>query len=510
MRKRMFVCAALSCIAAAPSAQAQITITEIKIHADPQPLVRPHGSIVLQVRVYGEMPAGSEKETGRVARGGASVRTAKHNSGWLSKPFKYQGADSEKFLAEKKSAWEQIFASASKDFLVQDSVLYTAPAEPGNYEVEATLGDKSARLTIAVSSDAPARIAEAAQFEPRDHSGEPYRQLAERWAPVLAQETWFQPKSDYIARFDFDNDWRGDNNWDNLDTGSSQAFVHYAVMETATHWFLIYNVFHPRDYSDKCIAGSCHENDNEGLILTVLKDGTPTGRLQVMETLAHNNIYSLVGDSAIRRGVHNIDGRIEFSRDRPVVFIESGGHGIYGTQTAHSRYSVANDTFTSSTGVTYIYKGLAERPKHPNDRLVGYQLLPILTEWWPRACGAPEGQDRTFDEYSSYNPVNGRPSTSCVSLGKAFYGRKESSNKAKPFWGWHDNSTRKRGVLADGQWGLDPAYAVSTNLTFPAKTSFSRDYVYNPFLVIAPQVAGGEDRSPARSAEGGLSARPPQ
>jgi hypothetical protein len=510
MRERMTVWAALACMAVAPSALAQITITEIKIHAEPQAAVRPFDYIVLQVRVYGEMPSGANKETGRVARNGASVRLVKENTGWVSKPFKYQGTDNEKFLVEKKSIWEQIFAAASKDLLVQDSVLYTAPAEPGSYEVEAVLGDKSARLTISVANDAPARTAETVQFEPRNHDGEPYRELVERWAPVLAQETWFQPKSDYIARFDFDNDWNGDNNWDNLDMGSSQAYVHYAVMETETHWFLIYNVFHPRDYSDKCLAGSCHENDNEGLILTVLKDGTPTGRLQVMETLAHNNIYSLVNDNAIRGGVHNIDGRIEFLHDRPVVFIESGGHGIYGTTTAHGRYSAATDTFTAGTGVTYVYKGSAERPKHPNDRLVGYDLLPILTEWWPRACGAPQGNGRTFDEYSSYTPVNGRPGVGCAPLGKTFYGRKESANKAKPFWGWHDNQTRKRGALADGQWGLDPAYAVSVNLVFPATTPVSRNYVYNPFLVVMPLITGGGDQSRARSAEAGLSPAPPQ
>ena len=108
-----------------------------------------------------------------------------------------------------------------------------------------------------------------------------FQRLVEHYAPFVAQETWFQPKSDYLARFDLDGDWKGDNNWANAERGSSQAYVHYAVMETDTHWFLVYNFFHPRDYSDKCVAGTCHENDNEGLILTVAKDGSPFGRLQV-------------------------------------------------------------------------------------------------------------------------------------------------------------------------------------------------------------------------------------
>ena len=85
--------------------------------------------------------------------------------------------------------------------------------------------------------------------------------------------------------FDFDGDWRGDNNWDALNEGASQAYVYYTVMETQTHWFLIYNLFHPRDYSDKCVAGSCHEDDNEGLILTVRQDGSAEVRVAVRQAL---------------------------------------------------------------------------------------------------------------------------------------------------------------------------------------------------------------------------------
>jgi hypothetical protein len=139
-----------------------------------------------------------------------------------------------------------------------------------------------------VDAAAPARRPEETKsFEPEQPGQDPYRRIAEHYSPFVAQETWFQPKADFLTRFDFDGDWRGDNNWDNLDAGSSQGYVHYAAVETATHVFLHYNFFHARDYSDNCVAGSCHENDNEGIILTVQKDGSEFGRLQVMETLAN-------------------------------------------------------------------------------------------------------------------------------------------------------------------------------------------------------------------------------
>jgi hypothetical protein len=297
---------------------------------------------------------------------------------------------------------------------------------------------------------------------------------------MFAQETWWQPKSDYIARFDLDADWQGDNNWEHAETGSSQAYIHYAAMETPTHWFLVYNAFHPRDYSDKCVAGSCHENDNEGLILTIAKDNSPYGRLQAMETLAHNNIYSFTADPEVRNGVHNIEGRIEFHDQRPVAFIESGGHGIYGTTSSHARYDVGRDTFTAGTGVTYIFKGQAERPKHPNDRLVGYELLPIYSNWWLKTDKDGGWNQRTFDDFFAYEPLGDRPRAAFTYIGGAFLGRERGQNMAKPFWGWHDNRTRKNDVLATGQWGLDPAYGASRNLSFPQP--FSTDYVFNPYL----------------------------
>ncbi|MDA0205524.1 MAG: hypothetical protein O2795_09280 [Acidobacteria bacterium] len=252
-------------------------------------------------------------------------------------------------------------------------------------------------------------------------------------------------------------------------------------METQTHWFLIYNMFHPRDYSDKCVVGSCHENDNEGLILTIRKDRTPFGTLQVMETLAHNNVYSHVADSSIRSGIHNIDGGIELWQDsHPVAFIESGGHGVYGSTSSHSRFTLESGKFTGGTGVTYVYKGRAERPTGPDDREVGYELLSIYDHWWLRSQLSTARADGTFDAYYVYLPARNRPRTPYREIAGSFLGRTESENKAKPFWGWHDNRSRKRNMIATGQWGLDPAYSVAQNLRIPRPVSL--DYIYNPYL----------------------------
>ena len=467
-----------------PHLRGQATVTGIKIHTDPAGAhIRPFENAVVQVRVYGKVG----NLEGRILKQGAKVTVEDSGGGWLSKPFKFQGRDDEAFIQQYDSAAGRIFQDLAGQYAIQDSFLYTAPETPGDYKLAASLDAHTASVTIRVDASASSsRKPERTSFPAEPASTDPYRDLVEHYSPFLAQETWFQPKADYPARFDYDGDWNGSNNWESLDTGTSQAYVHYAVMETASHWFLIYNVFHPLDYSDKCVAGSCHENDNEGLIVTVMKDGSKYGNLQVVETLAHNNIYSFVADDRIRKGAHDIDGKVELYQDsHPVVFIEAGGHGIYGSRSGHARFDLSRDRFTAGTGVTYIYKKIAERPKHPNDRLVGYELLDIYSQWWVKGNPDAGWRESTFDAFFNYQPLGGRPGVAFSTIAGSFLGRMMGQNLAKPFWGWHDNRTRKQNILGVGQWGLDPAYAVSKNLTFPVDLPFSTDYVFNPFLVIS-------------------------
>jgi hypothetical protein len=200
-----------------------------------------------------------------------------------------------------------------------------------------------------------------------------------------------------------------------------------------------------------------------------------------METLAHNNVYSHALDDDVRPNAHDIDGKIDlYDGTHPRIFIEAGGHGVLGASTSHSLYDVASSEFKGGSGVTYVYKGKAERPKHPNDREVGYELLPIWDHWWARSVADDARESGMFDAYYSYRPVGARPVPRYAEIAGSFLGRAQSENKAKPFWGWHDNRTRKDGLLATGQWALDPAYAVQVDLRFPER--FSLDYLYNPYL----------------------------
>ena len=463
---------------------AQDKITEIKINVLPATAkIRPMETATIQVEFFGEKTnkgifdsVTSDEKSGKLQ---ISDWKASASGGWISKPFLLQDANE-----KTKSGFDNFIVQGLNSVAAKDSILFTAPSKIGKYTIKVTRGEMSKDVTIEVSNSAASqRKSETSNFPSTVNSTDKYFALVENYAPFVAQETWFEPKADYLARFDYDGNWRGADNWENLQSGSSKAFVYYAVMETETHWFLIYNFFHPRDYSDFCVASSCHENDNEGLILTVRKDSTKFGKLEVMETLAHNNIYSFTNNSAIKKGVHDIDGKIEFHENtHPIIFIEAGGHGIFSSSYKSSIFDAAKMEFKQNTGVTYVYGKKSESPTYANDRNVSYALLPIYDEWWTKSTKETAEANETFDNFYVYEPFGNRPRTNAKYISGAFHGVTASKNQAKPFWAWFDKKTRDKKILNTGQWALDPAYAVSMNLKFPNELPISLEYIFNPYL----------------------------
>ncbi len=83
------------------------------------------------------------------------------------------------------------------------------------------------------------------------------RQIASHFAPTFHQGLGDHRRADYVTNFDFDGDWRGDNNWTHADDPRFplRAYVYYAVSETATHYFIHYALFHPRDYKGGGLRG---------------------------------------------------------------------------------------------------------------------------------------------------------------------------------------------------------------------------------------------------------------
>ena len=92
--------------------------------------------------------------------------------------------------------------------------------------------------------------------------------LAEHYAPVVFQESR-STVLDFITKFDYDGDWKGDNNWRNAYLYDLPGHVYYSVIESTSHYFITYAFYHARDYTARPYEGFApkteHENDMEGL-----------------------------------------------------------------------------------------------------------------------------------------------------------------------------------------------------------------------------------------------------
>jgi hypothetical protein len=165
-------------------------------------------------------------------------------------------------------------------------------------------------------------------------------ELAYHWAPVHYQDTdSTDADADYLTAVDYDGEWSTINNWEDQDDAPSRltGAVYYSVVSTGTHWFIVYGFYHPRDWCDYpfCDLFDSHENDMEGVFLTVRKDGSTFGNLEAMVTIAHDNFYSYVpAGGSYRNGQEDIDGTIvrqsfDGTPDRPATFQEAKGHGAF-------------------------------------------------------------------------------------------------------------------------------------------------------------------------------------
>ena len=281
------------------------------------------------------------------------------------------------------------------------------------------------------------------------------RALAAHYAPVIYQGA--ASDQDFITAVDFDGDWIGNNNWEHQPTGDLRAFVYYSVVETETHWFVFYSLFHPRDYTPEPCEQSkgCHENDMESVQMVVLKDGAPFGRLQAMETLAHGDIYLYVADPTVTGGFLEVQGPVRFEEGHPIVYVEPYGHGIYG-----------HPIDLRPGRVVYRVGEEAQVPEGIDDDHVTYRLVSIYETLWARRHQIGDG--RTFDRRFYYR---GRV------LPAALDGDNYGVDKANTPWGY-DQATGWR--LRRGDWFLDPARALRYHATFHGP--FSTRYRYNPYL----------------------------
>jgi hypothetical protein len=335
--------------------------------------------------------------------------------------------------------------------------------------------------------------------------GEPafYRSLAYRWAPIIIQDTASKWNADFIGRIDYDNDWRSNNNWDNLPSAGIAPYIYYDVLETSTHWFIHYHTFHPRDWDDVFFGTcgpdpDCHENDTENLMVMIQKDGSTYGRFRLMETEAHTSFYqyALANDGvsagtgpdaddldndAERGFTLFTDTSVGVNDPRPAIYIESKGHGICDWWDNNGPYCTHPDDMVGTSGndgVMYYPSETATPSVPPNpqggqwsDFKSPYNLISLWDDVWVlRSC---LGDNLTFDIPFTYPGVAGNGSPF---IGEAMDGDDYADDAATAWW------AQNHGNLAPGDWTMDPAATVLRQLTFSEPVD--RAYQYNPFLGI--------------------------
>lgn len=338
-------------------------------------------------------------------------------------------------------------------------------------------------------------------------------ELAARFAPVVRQDTADHKgdggTQDWITAADFDGDWNMTNNWDNQGETVDgrrryphRAVVYYSAVSTATHAFLTYAWFHPRDWGKGWkenhrfrsilskipvvdIPHSAHENDLEGALLVV---DLAAEKVVAMQTIFHHKFKRYVdGEAAKLPEAENIFRAALLNRGasegipvdpegRPVLMVESHGHGVEAWD--GRAFPGKHDD-----GVVYFAGGKAGDPEETpvageaarfeedrggRVREVSYRLEPIATTLWPRAHRKPGQTVVAVEDFTEFGA--GRLATKLT-------GEKYGKDAATLPWGWHDSQTKR--TIRQGEFFFDPAGMMAKLFRFEGP--YATEYTYHPF-----------------------------
>ncbi|MBP6385267.1 MAG: hypothetical protein KA327_01475 [Pseudarcicella sp.] len=231
--------------------------------------------------------------------------------------------------------------------------------------------------------------------------------LAQNYAPIITQDVDVTGgicsnssrtgSADWIAPVNYDGDWKGLNNWDNLTNGRSsgklKGVLYYNTASTSTHWYILYSVFHPRDWTDFLCDLDSHENDMEGILVCASRggiNGQSFGAIEYVSTIFHTSNKNYKNSELLYK-----NGKIQ-------MFIESKGHGI-------RKYESSSDQDGS-----HIEYALGINNLQPVGTTASYKLVSLLEIW------------------------NNRTQTDLFVDKKTFKGDNYKDNAANAPWAWGD------------------------------------------------------------------------
>ena len=283
-----------------------------------------------------------------------------------------------------------------------------------------------------------------------------------RYAPIHHQEVdrtgknGLEGRADYFTRIDFDGDWDARNNWENAARFPLPGAAYHSVVETASHWFVTYMFFHPRDWADSPFETE-HENDSEGVLVVVQRDSTRFGRLEAAVTIVHSDFYSYVpargGWSA---GKESVDGVLELEprSGRPVTMQEAGGHAL--------------------------------RARRPGERVDGIVYYPTRGEVTSPSAVARTAPYVLINVFEAGGVWDRRDDTKLFARRGSFAGDRDGAcgsggilctvDAANAPWGWDDGDD---GDVRRGDIAVDPVKLVTRYFRIPEPLSFA--YTHYPY-----------------------------
>jgi hypothetical protein len=319
---------------------------------------------------------------------------------------------------------------------------------------------------------------------------DPLEQVAARYAPFIYQATdKKRGRQDLISNIDFDGDLVGNNNWENFDRRRLKPTVYYAALETETHYFVAYHLYHPRDWNRFTLwLNDTHENDGENLQVVARKSD---GRVVLLWTQAHYKSWVYTNPGTDINGgsvpieaplqVVDSDGNLSEDGQHAAVFVEAEGHGIYGSMDSSSGVKLKNDGYVFDGG-----SGLLLRPKRDGETVfepastvsgeVPYQLDSITMKLWPLLRdGKLTGDGRLLDGSYPY-----RDNLVDIKETPRFYDGNRFSGPFGPDRGISPFALDfkfERGTL--GALFFNPAARYAENLSVEGR--WSTDYINYPF-----------------------------
>lgn len=319
--------------------------------------------------------------------------------------------------------------------------------------------------------------------------------LAGYWSPILYQDVGDNPEGDIPTLVNFDGDWVGTNNWENIPQyGKGKKALYprsyWSLVESETHYFIGYNLFYATHDPDGTLGD--HENDMEGMMLVIRKSGVARKDGSIVTNASGELELALIGRHAKLTMFGSPDAAARYAPGRDTVYYdgtiatETNGTGIhlkvYSAQNnasylesegdfGHALKVYAGGGAKGETGYIFQCSGDGAAATNMNQagqnfwnsylgdfvesKRLNYGLVPLETSIWPLR------NDMSLGLWSSYGTFKGDT------------GRENAANAP---WGWSFENYRD---LGSGTILTDPANYVDA--LFDDLGTFSKVYLTNPY-----------------------------